>query len=79
MHCRVADDPLGPFPAATDRTLVADETGSLYAAKLVQDPHGEWVLLATRMYGPDGSFVGALSDPIPLTVSKTGLLSVSQH
>ena len=32
--------------------------------------------LAARMYVPDGTFVGGLTDPIPVTVSDAGVLSL---
>jgi len=76
VHYLSADNPLGPFPMVSDELLVGDEVGSLYAGKLVQDPEEAWVMLATRMHGPDGDFVGALSDPMPVTVSEAGALSV---
>lgn len=33
-------------------------------------------MLAARMYVPDGTFVGAFSDPMPVTVSDAGVLSL---
>jgi beta-fructofuranosidase len=38
----------------------------LYVGRLVRDRDGEWVLLAFHNRGPDGRFVGAISDPMPL-------------
>lgn len=35
-------------------------------------------MLAARMYVPDGTFVGALTDPMAVTVSDTGTLSVAR-
>ena len=72
----MADDPLGPFHPMNGQALVADEIGSLYAGKLVQDPDGEWVLLATRMYDTEGAFIGELSDPMPVVLSETDSMSV---
>lgn len=71
-----ADDPLGPFQPVADEPLVGDAAGSLYAGKLLRDPDGEWVAMATRMHAPDGAFVGALSDPVKVLVSPTGALSL---
>jgi beta-fructofuranosidase len=79
VHFLLADRPLGPFHPMGDRPLVGDEIGSLYAGKLVQDPEGEWAMLVTRMHGPDGAFVGELSDPLPVDVSENGRLSVPQR
>lgn len=76
IHYLVADRPLGPFRFTTDEFLVGDEIGSFYTGKLVRDPAGEWVMLAARMFAPDGAFIGALSDPSPVTVDGEGNLSV---
>jgi beta-fructofuranosidase len=72
----MADSPLGPFQSIGDQILVADEIESLYAGKLVRDPDGEWALLAARMYGSDGTFIGELSDPMTVSVTEAGYLSV---
>ncbi len=76
IHYLVADVPLGPFRFVSDQFLIGDATGSLYAGKLVMGPDGEWLMLATRMFAPDGSFIGELSDPIPVTIDPDGNLSV---
>jgi hypothetical protein len=44
--------------------LVSDDR--LYVGKVIRDREGEWVLLAFHHRGPDGRFVGAISDPVPL-------------
>jgi beta-fructofuranosidase len=75
-HYLMADHLLGPFRFSTDEFLVGDRSGSLYAGKLVSSPDGRWVFLAWRMFAPDGSFVGELSDPLPVRVDDTGNLSV---
>jgi beta-fructofuranosidase len=62
-HYLVADAPLGPFRFSSDEFVVGDEVGSLYAGKLAQGPDGDWVFVASRMFTPDGTFVGELSDP----------------
>ncbi len=74
-----ADTPLGPFDATGGQPLAGDQAGSLYAGKLVRDPGGEWVMLAARLFAPDGTFVGALSDPMPVVVDGTGSLSVRER
>ena len=58
-----AESPLGPFDIAGADPLTDD---SFYVGKLVHDPTGDWVLLAFHNIGPDGDFVGALSDPMPV-------------
>ena len=78
IHYLVSDDPLGPFRFSTDEFLIGDEIGSLYTSKLVLGPDGEWVLLTSRMFTPDGSFVGELNDPFPVTMGHEGNLSVDR-
>ena len=53
---------LGPYDIAGATPLTDD---SLYVGKLVRDRSGRWVLLAFENAGPDGSFGGALTDPMP--------------
>jgi beta-fructofuranosidase len=60
------DSLLGPFDTAKAR-LVTDE--SLYAGRIVKDPHGQWQLLAFHNRGADGRFVGGLSDPIAVRLT----------
>ena len=76
-HYLVAQSPLGPFRYTTDEFLADDAVGSFYAGKLAQDPDGDWVFLAWRQFTPDGTFMGELSDPMPMTVVSAGNLYVS--
>lgn len=76
-HYLVAESPLGPFRYTSDEFMVGDAVGSFYAGKLAQDPDGAWVFLASRQFTSDGTFMGELSDPMPLTVDSAGNLSVS--
>ena len=39
----------------------------LYSGRLVRDRTGRWVLLAFRNLGPDGGFVGEITDPMPVS------------
>jgi beta-fructofuranosidase len=41
----------------------------LYASRLIQDKSGGWNLIGF-WDKPQGTFVGELSDPIPVTASK---------
>jgi beta-fructofuranosidase len=75
----VADGPLGPFRPTTDEFLAGDRVGSLYAGKLVLNPKNEWVMLASHMFAPDGTFVGALTDPFPTALDGKGELSLERH
>lgn len=55
---------LGPYDIAGATPLTDD---SLYVGKLVRDRTGRWVLLAFENAGPDGSFGGVLTDPMPVS------------
>ncbi|MET0863332.1 MAG: glycosyl hydrolase family 32 [Nakamurella sp.] len=58
-----ADSALGPFDLSAAVQLSDDR---LYVGKLVQDPAGDWVLLAFHNRTDDGGFGGTISDPIPV-------------
>jgi len=76
IHYMVADDPLGPFCLSTDEFLVGDVVGSFYTAKLVLSLDDKWVLLTSRQFTPDGTFLGELADPLPVEIDSAGDLSV---
>jgi len=59
------DSLLGPYDVTQANRLTDD---SLYVGKLVQDRGGRWVLLAFVNKGPDGQFVGSISDPLPVAL-----------
>ena len=61
---------------STNKFLVGDRIGLLYAGKLVKKSKDELALLAWRQYALDGSFVGESSDPFPVRVDLTGNLSM---
>jgi beta-fructofuranosidase len=60
------DSLLGPFDTSQARR-VTDE--SLYAGRIVQDPHGRWQLLAFHNRGAGGRFAGGLCDPMPVRLA----------
>jgi beta-fructofuranosidase len=65
-HYLVADHPLGPWRPA-EGFLDGDVPCRRYAGKILPDPlTGRDCLMAFLDAGPDGRFVGAISDPIPL-------------
>jgi len=72
----VAEKLTGPYRLADDAGLVADDRGTYYAGKLIEDPGGQWVFLAWRRWDEDGNFVGGLSDPAPVHVLADGSLAV---
>ena len=77
-HYLISEDPLGPFRFATHEFLVGDPSGSLYSGKLVEGPDGHPCFLAWRNFAPDGSFVGELVDPLPISVGDEGNLRVER-
>ena len=66
---------VGPFDVARARR-VSDE--SLYSGRLVTTHDQESVLLAFEGTSPEG-FRGAISDPIEVSVTKTGHLTMQHH
>lgn len=54
---------LGPYDVATAQQLT---DSSLYSGRLVRDRAGRWMLLAFHHDAPDGSFIGSISDPMPV-------------
>lgn len=69
----IAGGPVGQFDTAK-ATLLTDE--GLYSGKVVLDRSGEPVLLAFRAFD-GGEFVGEIIDPIPMTVTTEGYLTLS--
>ena len=59
-----------PFDVASAELLLDDR---FYVGKLVRDRDGGWVLLAFHHRGPDDTFVGAISDPMPVVMTPDGL------
>jgi beta-fructofuranosidase len=74
-HYLVADDLLGPYRLEKDGFLLGDEAGRHYAARVAETPDG-WMMLAWLEHDQDGSFLGELSDPMPLSVETDGTLRV---
>lgn len=77
-HYLAAQNPLGPYRYLTDEFLVGDTHGSLYSGKLVQDSAGAWWFMAFCNFAPDGTFIGAITDPMPVTVEADGRLRVER-
>lgn len=75
-HYLTGPTPLGPWTAASDRFLVGQAVGPLYAGKIIEDPDGAPVFLAFHQYAEDGGFLGQLSDPIPVRVDSDGGLAL---
>jgi beta-fructofuranosidase len=69
IWCLPCKSLLGPF-SLTEAIRVTDE--SLYSGRLIQDRAGRWVMLAFRNLGPDGTFIGELTDPVPVRWTADG-------
>jgi beta-fructofuranosidase len=72
----IGDAPLGPFTGPPGPVAVRGPDEVLYAGKLVEEGNGGWVFLATRLFGPDGAFVGELGDPVAVTLDPAGRLVI---
>jgi beta-fructofuranosidase len=69
-HYLVADHPLGPWQPA-EGFLDGAVPCQRYAGKILRDPlTGKDCLMAFLDSGPDGQFVGQISDPIPLRLAN---------
>lgn len=60
-----AESPLGPYDLAGAQLVTGDD---LYVGRFVTARSGEPVFLAFRNVGPEGTFVGGITDPLPVTV-----------
>lgn len=68
----------GPYQWTTHRLLDGDAARSRYGGRLVRTPDG-WALLAWLDRAGDGSFVGAIADPVPVGVDRSGDLRLFGH
>jgi beta-fructofuranosidase len=74
-HVLSSTSPLGPFELDGDAFLVGGTEGRYYAGRLIHHDDA-WRFLAWSDRGLDDGFVGALSDPMPVTVRPDGRLAV---
>lgn len=71
-HYLMADDPFGPWDVAPGPFFDGAQ-GSRYAGKIVETDNG-LVFMGFLHDAADGSFIGQVSDPIPVRVDADGLL-----
>jgi beta-fructofuranosidase len=64
----------GPWNIAEARPVTGE---NLYSGRLIQDRSGHWQMLAFHNNGPDGRFIGEISDPFPVTLTPTGHLQLA--
>jgi beta-fructofuranosidase len=75
-HYLTAAEKDGPYALDRDDFLVGDpDRGRHYAGRLIRHD-GAWQFLAWRMYDDDDTFIGELSDPMPLRTAPDGSLAV---
>lgn len=67
--------PLGPYGADGDTVLIADPVGRHYAGRVLELGDRRYFFAWLR-FDTESSFIGALSDPMPLSVTDDGLLAV---
>lgn len=77
-HELVADAKAGPYRLDSDRFLVGDPAGRLYAGRLLEH-QGRWHFFAWHQYDEHGGFAGELSDPMPVRVRADGGLEIVQR
>lgn len=68
------DSPTGPYDISK-ATRLTDET--LYAGRLIEDRQGNWWLFAFNHVDETGSFIGSLSEPLPVGWDESGCLRVT--
>lgn len=69
----IGDSPLGPYRPGPTGFVAADRVGSTYAGKVVVHD-GRPVFIATLHNAPDGTYIGAIGDPVPIVVGDDGAL-----
>ncbi|MDT8449347.1 MAG: hypothetical protein RQ847_04155 [Wenzhouxiangellaceae bacterium] len=72
----VGESMTGPWHAPDDPFLIGDETGSLYAGRVVQTAALGHSLVAFRNVDDSGAFIGELSDPMPIEALPDGRLRI---
>lgn len=75
-HYIRSKEPSGPFELVEDRFFGGDTTGSFYGGRFLRTRTGTPVFLAFLNHRADGSFVGAISDPMPIWTTSEGYLRI---
>ena len=68
--------PSGPFELVEDSFFGGDPVGRFYGGRFLRTRDGTPVFLAFLNHRADGSFVGEISDPIPIWTTKDGHLRI---
>ena len=77
-HYMLGESPLGPFRMLSDEFLIGTAEGPFYAGRVVRDRAGQWQFMCWAQFAPDGAFVGALADPVPVVQHGDGSLSLAR-
>jgi beta-fructofuranosidase len=68
--------PSGPFELVEEQFFAGDDVGHLYGGRVVENDNGEMVFMAFLNHMADGSFVGKLTDPMPVWTTPQGYLRI---
>jgi beta-fructofuranosidase len=68
--------PDGPFDLVEELFFAGDEVGHLYGGRTVETLAGERLFMAFLNHRADGSFVGSITDPLPLWTTPEGYLRI---
>jgi len=68
----------GPYKVIGDGFLLADDVGSIYAARIIQGFDKNWAVMGFYDRDENGDFVGGVSDPIAIEVGRDGELLVEK-
>ena len=78
-HYLLGDAALGPFRMLSDDFLIGSPEGPFYAGRVIRDRAGQWQFMSWAQFAPDGSFIGALADPVPLVQHADGSLALAHQ
>lgn len=74
----VSDNFDGPYEVIGEGFLLADEVGSLYAARVIQGFDQRWSVMGFYDRDQNGNFVGGVSDPIAIEIGQDGQLFLEE-
>jgi beta-fructofuranosidase len=77
-HYFVADRPSGPWRLGPMPFLAGEAVGTLYAGRVVEGRDRTLFFLGFQGDQRDGTFAGAISDPIPVEIGADGRLMLSR-
>jgi hypothetical protein len=75
-HYFIAIHPTGPYELASNLPLLADERGSRYGARIVDDPWRDPAVLAWRRFDETGEFAGDIINPLAIEIDTAGVITL---